>query len=162
MSVSSKLRDVSREYGGTDRIWVFMFVKCENRFPSILRLCRCSKPPINAMTSLMSSNRFRLKSNSRIFGHIAAKLPSPDAAVFCVTRPEIQSPSRTTIRKSLSSEICFWIFSKPTSSTSLPLIRIELADNADAFAAYFSRTASSAVIALSCGRFGLTNEPAVG
>ena len=85
---------------------------------SSLRLCNERRDLQIAVTSYQLSSRFLLKSSSMIFK-------------FCLPRSlstaAIHAPSKTTTRSSCSSASWRRIFSKPTSSTVLPLMWISFA-----------------------------------
>ena len=85
---------------------------------SSLRLRRKLRELQIAVISYQLSSRFRLKSSSTIF-----KLRLSRSLSTCA----IHVPSNTTIRSSCSSASCCRIFSKPTSSTVLPLMWISFA-----------------------------------
>lgn len=141
-----------------------MYLKTSRR-----RSCRALHIPT---TSTHRSIRFRLRSSSRIFGHVTA-MSFRDACHFSLWMsgtddgpcgPVTRMPSRMTIRNSCRIACCCLIFSNPTSSTSLPLNSIGLSSWWPAGAssgAYFCLNASRKLSAGSAGREGRTNDAAV-
>ena len=108
-----------------------------------------------AAMSYQFSSRFLLKSSSTIFKSCPSRSPSTAAT---------HAPSNTTIRSSRSSASRRRIFSKPTSSTALPLMRISsaVALTSSALAeAYFSLNASKKPAGGSLGLEGRTKDAAV-
>jgi len=123
-----------------------------------LRFVSFFKPSQVWIISLKLSNRFRLRSRSKILGHEADSRSS----LLCEDR-DIERPSSKTIRRFGSSDCCLLILSKPTSSNSLPLILtagVLVADRSSA--TYLNLRASNGSLLGSTGRFGRTKEAGVG